>query len=80
MKFSIGSQVWICSLCGEITIRLKGIVCDVRDTGYSVLQFNPVSILEFPCELDPDSGYWLEQRGNHEPLTTGRGEWLEQRA
>ena len=80
MKFSIGSQVWICSLCGDITIRLKGIVCDVRDTGYSVLQFNPVAILEFPCELDPDSGYWLEQRGNHEPLTTGRGEWLEQRA
>lgn len=62
MRFSIGSQVWICSLCGDITIRFKGMVCDVRDTGYSVLRFNPVSILEFPCELDPDSGHWLEQR------------------
>lgn len=62
MKFFIGSQVWICSLCGEITIRLKGIVYDVSDTGYSVLRFNPVSILEFPFELDHDSSYWLEQR------------------
>ena len=62
MKFSIGSQVWICSLCGDITIRLKGIVCGVRDTGYSVLRFNPVAILEFPFELDHDSSYWLEQR------------------
>lgn len=62
MKFSVGSRVWICSLCGEITIRFKGMVCDVYDTHYSVVRFNPIKILEFHFKLNPAMGEWLEMR------------------